>query len=340
MLVSHFVLRASNFCVYTQMFFTRICREEDIISDEEGNFPARLLDCAIPRNTLLRFGDRKILELKGPRKTLNHLCGLLIRSITHDDDFKWRGAKKGLLPNTLQALPENIRALMGWDDDGEGKVHEEKVGTVYPDSVHIIFLDTASKKHVLALVDEEKAHLHPLPLLGDTALISVLEKALKQAGWKYEDLTHTACVTGPGGFASIRTGITAANTLAYALKIPLAGVHGSDLWEARVKRPAGSDQQAVSFLWLHSTKKTQLFVRGFGTFEESFPEPTLLSLEDVQNLQGQYVGELLEEHRALLKNCLPLPGEHIAPLEEALPKLLQSLTYKKEPILPWYGREP
>ena len=220
-------------------------------------------------------------------------------------------------------------------------MHEENAGTVYPEAVQSLFLDTASHRHVLALASESQTHvINDLPAFGDTGMIPALEGALKEVGWEFSDLTHIACVTGPGGFASIRTGITAANTLAYALKIPWAGVHVSDVWAARVKRSAISDQQAASFLWLHSTKKNLLFVRGFGKYAEKYPEPTLMELSEAIPLEGKYVGELLEEHQKALTGCSPISEGNITPFEEVLPSLLKNLSYGKEPLLPWYGREP
>jgi tRNA threonylcarbamoyl adenosine modification protein YeaZ len=199
----------------------------------------------------------------------------------------------------------------------------------------ILLLDTASSKHLLALLNEEKTSVFKsLPLLGDTGLISTLEEALKEAGWEYRDLTHIACVIGPGGFASIRTGITAANTLAYALGIPLAGVHLSELWKWRIfgKLPAN--------YWIHSTKKNLLFVRGFGEYEKKFSEAALISLDDAKNLEGEYVGELIEEHIVALPGLTPLSEKEISPLTEVLPSFLKSLSYGKTPLVPWYGREP
>ena len=42
------------------------------------------------------------------------------------------------------------------------------------------------------------------------------------------DLSGIIVFRGPGSFTSLRIGITAANTLAYALKLPIVGVNGDD----------------------------------------------------------------------------------------------------------------
>lgn len=235
--------------------------------------------------------------------------------------------------------------------------------------MRILFLDTASNSPSLALCNEQQTlALHSLPKQGESQVIPLLEEALRQAGWRYEDhvnsqgehvagLTHIACVVGPGGFVSLRIGVTAANTLAWALSLPSAGIHPSDLWAARASiRPTSVMLSAVSeansvskhagrppqhdnadFLWLHSTRRTQLFVRGFGAFKERFSGPALVDLEEAASLHGTYVGELIEEHQKVLTGCKPLM--EVPSLEAVLPSFLKNLEYRKQQLLPWYGRE-
>ena len=221
--------------------------------------------------------------------------------------------------------------------------------------MHTLFLDTASADQVLILLTEEKVLMKKaIPKQGESHVTRNLEEALEETGWRYEDhvnsqgehvagLTRIACTTGPGGFVSLRVGITTANVLSRLLDIPLAGVHLSELWEARSRGhrtvDLGLGSEEHSFLWLHSTRKAQLFVRGFGEFAEKYPEPTLIDLEEASALKTSYVGELIEEHRKALPECTPLSPDYLSPLEEILPGYLSKLTYKKGQVHPWYGRE-
>ncbi|MFH0851499.1 MAG: hypothetical protein V1876_02005, partial [Candidatus Peregrinibacteria bacterium] len=167
------------------------------------------------------------------------------------------------------------------------------------------FLDLASHRGLLACVTEEKV-LASGPIdhrIGDHELVPLFEKTLKEAGWKSGDLTHVACVVGPGGFMSLRVAVAFANTLIHQLKIPGAGIHLSDLVAARVchgepclpaearKRrpgrtmtdtpvPSFDRAQDDTFLWLHSTKKHELFVRGFGSLASLWPEAAHVTVED------------------------------------------------------------
>ena len=162
---------------------------------------------------------------------------------------------------------------------------------------------------------------------------------LKAHNASLTDLHRIAVTVGPGGFMSIRVGIALANTLSWSLKIPLAGIHLSDLWEARTQT---SNLKPQTFLWLHSTKKEFFFIRGFGDFEKQWPEPMLISLDALRSQllafssSLPYVGELLQGQRT----ALPMLTEKAdaRSIEDILPSLLESLTYEQKTLEPWYGR--
>lgn len=213
----------------------------------------------------------------------------------------------------------------------------------------ILFLDLASNSPsdnegaCIACVTEKSTEAIEFVdhRVSDNGIVPLIESALKKAGWTLKDLTHIACVNGPGGFTSLRMAVALANVYADQLKLPVAAVHLSELWNARsggswpVAANKSHQPPATGIVWLHSTKKTQLFVRG-----GQWTEPTLVSLEDilVQLPEGAHVtGEVIPEHRAALeaKNVTFVQAEEIA---DVLPAFLSSLPYKEEQITPWYGR--
>lgn len=55
---------------------------------------------------------------------------------------------------------------------------------------------------------------------------------------------------GPGGFTSLRIGVTTANTLAYALKLPIVGVTGPVASLDELLRRAGTAEHAAGNLVL------------------------------------------------------------------------------------------
>jgi len=238
-----------------------------------------------------------------------------------------------------------------------------------------LFLDLASHSGLLACVADDAvvASVSVDHRINDTELVPLFEKLLKDANWMQQDIQRIACVIGPGGFTSLRVAVAFANALAFGLDVPVAGVHLSDLWAARtppIPRPlspvsgerGGAEPRAIShlpeggrglggggFLWLHSTKKTQLFVRGFGSWAQKFPEAVCISLDDLlqvlpspQRGEGQgvgavWLGELLPEHEALVAAKGGKRADAQPPLE-ILPQFVSALMYEKKTLVPWYGR--
>lgn len=199
--------------------------------------------------------------------------------------------------------------------------------------MRVLFLNLASHDGLIACISDNhvEASKSVNHRLSDKDLVPTIESVLSDAGWNFTDLTGIACVTGPGGFTSLRVAVTLASVLADQLKIPVAGIHLSDLCAARVKE---------KMIWLHSTKKTALFAR---TFDPPWAEPTFVTLEDfnAQNSQLKtysFVGELIPEHRAVIDE-LKITEATLKPMEEVLPTFVKALPFTKElPLLPWYGR--
>lgn len=209
-----------------------------------------------------------------------------------------------------------------------------------------LFLDTASAKNRLALCEDDVLLAHiALGERKDSEIVPAIEKVLQDHAKEYADLTHLACTVGPGGFTNLRIGITTMNTLAYTLDLPITGIHLAALWASRVfpvgarhAVPLHPTTREAPFLWLHSTRRTQLFVKGYAADGSTTP-CTLLELEEAVALQGEYVGELIDEHKEILENCVPMPEEKLKGMEEFLPGFLKDLKYAKQKLVPWYGRE-
>ncbi|MDD5103001.1 MAG: hypothetical protein PHX93_01225 [Candidatus Peribacteraceae bacterium] len=217
-----------------------------------------------------------------------------------------------------------------------------------------LFVDLASHSGLLACVTEERviASEDSDHRVGDHELIPLFEKTLQAAGWKVGDLTHCACVTGPGGFMSLRVAVAFANTLIHQLKISGAGIHLSDLYAARTPLPSplppgegGAERRErgktqEDFLWLHSTKKHELFVRGFGSFASLWPEPSHVTIDAFLERLPQgalWTGELIPEHVALFQDTQLQPAL-LRSLVGILPSFLARQKYGSALLEPWYGR--
>ena len=199
--------------------------------------------------------------------------------------------------------------------------------------VRTLVIDLASHAGFIACCDDAVRAVEPVDhRIGDHELPALLARVLGAAGWTYQGIERIACVTGPGGFTSLRVAVTLANTLAAELHVPLAGMHVSDLWRMRCTTPDG--------VWLHSTKKTELFVRGFGAHAALWPEPIVLSVDACRAAYpagALWCGELLPAHQeALGINAVPAPAQRS--VEAILPDMVKCLLYTSTPLAPWYGR--
>jgi len=193
-----------------------------------------------------------------------------------------------------------------------------------------LFIDLASRDGMIAAVTEDTvvASEKVSNRISDGEIIPIVESVLGTASWNLKDITHIACVIGPGGFTSLRVAVTFVNVLADQLGIPSAGIHLSELYTSRSSPlPLGEGLGEGAIYWMHSTKKDQLFVCG-GKWEE----PTLITLHDIPC--GLWMGELLEEHeKALGAERAPL-----TPLCDILPNIVNLAEYSNEILRPWYGR--
>ncbi len=210
-----------------------------------------------------------------------------------------------------------------------------------------LFLDLASHQGILACVSDDRvaSSFSVDHRIDDAALVPHIEALLKSAGWSYADLTHLACVVGPGGFTSLRVAVALGNAVGSQLGIPVCGIHLSDVYRLRVagcglRDPETRNSKLETFVWLHSTKKHELFVRGFGSLVADFPEPQCVTITDLlpKLKKGiQWMGELIPEQRQVI-NGVGMMEAALRPLNEVLPEFLKNQKYTKETLVPWYGR--
>lgn len=225
------------------------------------------------------------------------------------------------------------RRWVGMTTDSVG-IDQHDSALCYCVPVRALWIDLAGHEQSFALFADGRTVGRRLveDHRAEEKLMPALDALLREAGWTYSDLTHVAAVTGPGGFMTLRVAVSLTNALAYALKIPSAGLHGSDVWRVRT--------DAADCVWLHSTKKTHAFIRGFGTLAVKWPEPVQLPIEEIASALAKdtlWTGELIPEHAAALTRARQI-ANHKA-VADVLPDLLQAAEFKKNRTLePWYGR--
>lgn len=79
---------------------------------------------------------------------------------------------------------------------------------------------------------------------------------LERTGIAYADLTRIAVVTGPGSFAGLRIGLSAARGLGLALSVPVIGVPSLDA--ISLSAPKGAD-----FLVLQDARRGEVYRKAF-----------------------------------------------------------------------------
>jgi tRNA A37 threonylcarbamoyladenosine modification protein TsaB len=145
-----------------------------------------------------------------------------------------------------------------------------------------------------------------------------------------EDELTKKVVDGPGGFTSLRVGVATANALSDALGIPSVGIHLSDLYRAKIPTPNPEIP-----MWMHSTKKNELFIR-----ESASDDPQHITLDQLPGYLkkgGGWTGELIPDQRAIVEEA-GMTEAALRSLADVLPDFLTGLEYKKQILHPWYGR--
>jgi tRNA threonylcarbamoyl adenosine modification protein YeaZ len=98
-----------------------------------------------------------------------------------------------------------------------------------------------------------------------------LSELLSEAHLEISDVNRGAVCVGPGGFTSVRLGVSTANALMFSLKIPFAGVSVFDL----MKRQYDSRKD---FYMLVEANPSEVIVGRSGSETGS---PTLMDITDV-----------------------------------------------------------
>jgi tRNA threonylcarbamoyladenosine biosynthesis protein TsaB len=90
----------------------------------------------------------------------------------------------------------------------------------------VLFINTSKEKQLDVFLLIKNRIIAQSILNGNfkvsDSLLGLIDKTLKKKKIKFDQLIGIMVVSGPGPFTSIRIGVTIANTLAFALKIPVA----------------------------------------------------------------------------------------------------------------------
>lgn len=104
----------------------------------------------------------------------------------------------------------------------------------------ILYIDTADKLTNIKLYDSQ------IELTGETTfdgsfilseeLVQRIDISLDNKGFSKKDLTLVAVNVGPGSYTGVRIGVTTANSIAFALDIPVVEIREQDDVEKVLKK--------------------------------------------------------------------------------------------------------
>ena len=199
----------------------------------------------------------------------------------------------------------------------------------------ILALETATLTGSVALVDAstaEDASSPAMKIVGEITLnlqsthserlMPSIHKLLEESSAKVHDLQGIALSLGPGSFTGLRIGVSTAKGLAYALKIPVAGVSTLEALAWNVP------YHSAVICPLLDARKKEVYAAFFQGDEEGTirrkSEDWVLSPEDLCRRVSErtlFLGNGLEGYGEVLRKNLG-PRASFAPPEFSLPRAL------------------
>jgi len=88
-----------------------------------------------------------------------------------------------------------------------------------------LHIDTSNREKIVIGIDGEKFETEAIKEKSQK-LLPFINETLKKKGIKIEEISEIEVNTGPGSYTGLRVGVSVANTIGWALGVP---VNGKDL---------------------------------------------------------------------------------------------------------------
>lgn len=95
-----------------------------------------------------------------------------------------------------------------------------------------LFIDTSDNTKIIIGLDKKRWSF-PMKEHKSQQLLSLVDQALKKTGCSLNQINQIEVNLGPGSFTGLRVGVSVANALGWALKIPINGQKIGKLVEPR-----------------------------------------------------------------------------------------------------------
>lgn len=96
-----------------------------------------------------------------------------------------------------------------------------------------LFIDTSSNQQTIVRLDDDEI-IKDSRVQHSQVVIPMIQELLQKKKKTMKDLTEIEVNAGPGSFTGLRVGVSIANALGFALKIP---VNGKKVWELDIVEP-------------------------------------------------------------------------------------------------------
>lgn len=183
-----------------------------------------------------------------------------------------------------------------------------------------LYLNTATKETTIALFEGSRVvgeERWPAENNESERLLPAVQKLLKDHEMEPENVGHLAVCVGPGGFTSVRIGISAANAWAKGMGVPVTAVSIFDLF-------------ATENMVIIAANAKEAWI------QEPGKEPEFIHAESVELPKSfSFCGILNEDWMDLLKER----GGVYEEVQEGLPDI-NILGFGNGIIQPWYYKAP
>lgn len=201
-----------------------------------------------------------------------------------------------------------------------------------------LYINTATKENHIALIRDNELLIENKWLSNrdeTQKLLVSIEELLKTHKKSFDDLTHLFIINGPGGFTSLRVGITIANTISYLTKCKISS---NTLFELRAFE---IDPKIKDYIIVHSATKREIFIEGKGKYTNNYNDINTQNFNEFLNFLSNnkktpIIGELIPEHKEQIKTTSTVLQE---PDQKAFLELISKAKWKENMIIePFYGR--
>jgi hypothetical protein len=186
--------------------------------------------------------------------------------------------------------------------------------------MHSLFINTATKLVQVSIWKEDQClKTDEWESQFDEAekLLPAIQSLLKDLALSKTDISQLICCTGPGGFTSVRIGVSAINAWSYAAQVPVATVSVFDLYpqDSVILINANANETWVKL----PGQKPAFVIRSDLKLPDSF----------------SYSGEIRDDWGNHLNS---FGGTQV----KATPSLsdISTLEFKKQIVEPWYYKDP